>query len=133
MAMTGRCQCGAISYAAQGEPAHHALCHCENCRRSAGAYVIGWALFPRDAVTIEGTPVEYESSPGTTRQFCGTCGTGLFYRNEAVFPGQVDIQSATLDDPGALPPQVRIQMADAPGWMGNMADLPEFARFPGEE
>jgi hypothetical protein len=28
---------------------------------------------------------------GTIRQFCGTCGTGLFYVNEAIFPGQIDI------------------------------------------
>lgn len=129
--VTGGCQCGAIRYAAEGAPVHNALCHCADCRASAGAYVIGWALFPRDAVTITGTPVGYASSQGTTRQFCGTCGTGLFFLNEAQFPGQIDIQSATLDDPDALPPEMRIQTADAPRWMARMADLPAFERFPG--
>lgn len=129
--VTGGCQCGAVRYTATGAPKHHALCHCESCRRSAGAYVIGWALFPREAVAIEGTPVDYASSEGTTRQFCGKCGTGLFYLNETYFPGQVDIQSATFDDPDAIAPQARIQMADAPGWMAGMADLPAFERFPG--
>ncbi len=132
MTHTGRCHCGAISYIAEGEPAHHALCHCTDCRRAAGAPMIGWAMFASDRVTITGTPRTYESSPAIFRQFCGDCGTGLFYLNEAVFPGQIDIQSATLDHPAALPPQARIQMADAPDWIDGVADLPRFERFPGE-
>ena len=105
--------------------------HCSDCRRSAGAPLVGWALFPRDQVTISGEPVSYASSPGTQRQFCGTGGTGLFFIDEDIFPGQVDIQSATLDDPDALPPQIRIQLADAPAWMDDVAGLPRFERFPG--
>ena len=31
------------------------------------------------------------------------CGTGLFYANANVLPGIVDIQSATYDDPEAVP------------------------------
>ena len=131
MTLTGGCQCGAIRYTADGEPTHHTLCHCTDCRLSAGAYVIGWALFRQDAVTIVGEPVDYASSEGAVRRFCGTCGTGLFYINEGMFPGQVDIQSATLDDPDALPPQARIQMADAPGWLEQVAHLRGFARYPG--
>lgn len=128
--VTGRCRCGAIRYTATGVPAHHALCHCNECRKSSGSFVVGWALFASDSVTIDGVPVSYESSPGTIRQFCGTCGTGLFYRNEAIFPGQVDIQTATLDDPDALPAQARIQIADAPRWMAGFGALPAFERFP---
>jgi len=131
MSLTGRCRCGAIRYAAEGEPAHSALCHCADCRRSSGAPMVGWAMFSRECVAIEGTPVTYESSPGTIRQFCGICGTGLFYVNEAVFPGQIDIQSATLDDPEALPPQARIQTAEAPDWFVHFDALPAFERFPG--
>ena len=131
MMVTGGCRCGAVRYEAVGEPAHHALCHCEQCRRSAGAWLIGWALFPRDAVTITGAPVSYNSSGDTERQFCGTCGTGLFYVSESVFPGQIDIQTGSFDDPDAIPPQARIQMADAPRWMAGFADLPAFERYPG--
>ena len=131
MTLTGRCRCGAISYTAEGQPAHHALCHCTDCRRSSGGYMTGWALFPKDKVAITGEAVTYESSPDTYRQFCGRCGTGLFFLSEAIFPGQIDIQSATLDDPDALPPQACIQTADAPGWAAEVAKLPQFARFPG--
>lgn len=131
MSITGGCHCGAIRYTVDGTPEHHELCHCTDCRRCAGAPMVGWALFGQDAVTITGTPASYESSPGTYRQFCGTCGTGLFFFSESVFPGRVDIQSATLDDPEALAPQAHIQMADAPGWAASVHDLPRFARYPG--
>jgi hypothetical protein len=131
VARSGKCLCGAISYTVDGEPAHSALCWCERCRRSAGATPVGWALFPNDAVTITGSPVSYESTPDTYREFCGTCGTGLFFRSEAIFPGQVDIQIATFDDPDAFPPQAHIQVADAPAWIDRHGDLPRFKRFPG--
>ena len=41
MAMTGRCHCGAISYSVEGEAAHHAICHCDDCRRWSGAPMVG--------------------------------------------------------------------------------------------
>ena len=131
MTKAGGCRCGAVTYVVEGEPAHSAMCWCDACRRSAGAPAVVWTLFPREKVRIDGAPVSYESSPGTTRQFCGRCGTGLFYLDERVFPGQIDIQAATFADADAFPPQAHIQVADAPEWMAGMADLPRFDRYPG--
>lgn len=131
MATTGRCHCGATSFSVEGEPAHSALCFCHDCSRASGAPMVGWALFKQDQVTIEGDPVTYASSEHGRRQFCGTCGTGLFYLSEAIFPGQVDIQISTFDDQQAFPPGSRIQIADAPDWVAQVQDLPGFERFPG--
>lgn len=128
--VTGRCQCGAIQYEAQGDPVYSALCHCADCRKSAGAPMVGWALFSQDKVRVTGTPVRYQSSDNVTRQFCGTCGTGLFYTNAVVFPGMIDIQTATLDDPSACAPAVHVQFAEAAPWMAEAHDLPKFARYP---
>lgn len=128
--VTGGCQCGAIRYEATGDPAYSAICHCGDCRVSAGAPMVGWALFPEDMVTISGDPVRYQSSDHATRLFCGTCGSGLFYLNPVVFPGAIDIQTGTLDDPAALPPQAHVQMAEAAPWMAGMLDLPQFDRYP---
>jgi hypothetical protein len=131
MAKSGGCRCGAVRYEAEGEPEHATLCWCEECRRSAGAPTVLWTLFKRDQVRIDGQVRDYESSPGTIRQFCGTCGTGLFYVNETIFPGKIDIQGATFDDPDAIAPQAHIQTADAPRWREAMAQLPQFPRYPG--
>ena len=131
MTLSGRCHCGAVSYEAEGEPEHHALCHCNDCRRSAGAPAVGWIAFKESQVKITGSPVTYSSSEHGRRDFCGACGTGLFYRNEPVLPGIVDIQSATLDDPESNPPGAHIQTAERLGWMSRLNELPEFKRYPG--
>ncbi|QCB42412.1 GFA family protein [Sphingomonas sp. PAMC26645] len=129
--LAGRCHCGAISYVAEGEPEHHALCHCGDCRRSAGAPMVGWIAFRSEQVTIAGDPVTYESSASGRRQFCGRCGTGLFYTNAEYLPGIIDVQSCTLDDPEAVAPGAHIQVADRLAWMANVAALPAFERYPG--
>jgi hypothetical protein len=130
MALKGRCHCGAIVYEVSGEPVYHALCHCTDCRRSSGAPAVAWALFPCDAVTISGEPRVHASSENARRHFCPTCGSGLFYTNESVFPGMLDIQTATLDDPGMLPLQIHVQTAERIGWMESAHSLPQFERYP---
>lgn len=130
MGQTGGCRCGAVRYETEGQPIHSTLCWCDACRGSAGATTVHWTLFARDQVRIEGEPRAYESAPETVRQFCGTCGTGLFYLNDTIFPGQIDIQGATFDNQDAFAPQAHIQVADAPAWRARMTDLPAFERYP---
>jgi hypothetical protein len=132
MAYSGQCQCGAIRYQLTGEPNVVAACHCIDCRRSAGAPMVTWAMFPEEALALtKGEPRTFNSSGTAMRSFCADCGTGLFYRNAAMLPGIVDIQSSTLDDPEALPPVVQIQTAERLHWMTRLHELPEFERFPG--
>ena len=134
MGRSGGCHCGAIRYDVDGEPQHVALCHCSDCRRSAGAPMVSWAAFTADALTVtQGQPITFNSSGAAMRSFCGTCGTGLFYRNADMLPGIVDIQSVTLDDPEALPPDAHIQVAERLDWMDDLDSLTRFERFPGME
>lgn len=132
MTHSGQCRCGAIQYQLSGTPKSVALCHCRDCQRSAGAPVVSWAMFPEAALTVtKGQPKTINSSGTAMRSFCAGCGTGLFYRNAVVLPGIVDVQSATLDDPDALPPAVQIQTAERLGWMPQAHTLPAFERYPG--
>jgi hypothetical protein len=129
--ITGGCHCGAIRYQAAGEPITHALCHCTDCRRHAGAPMVGWTMYPEAAVKVtQGEPKIYESSKDGRRHFCGACGTGLFYVNNAMLPGIVDIQSATYDEPERIPARLHIQVAERIAWMANAHELPKFERFP---
>lgn len=131
MTSAGQCHCGAIRYELSGEPQHHTLCHCTDCRRASGAPLVGWAGYPADALKVtQGEAKAYSSSEHARRHFCGECGTGLFYYNEEILPGTVDVQTATLDDPDAMPPQAQIQTADRIGWMKDAHTLPEFERYP---
>lgn len=129
---SGRCHCGAVAYSFQGGVRHASVCHCEDCRRCAGAAGVAWMAVAADDFAIDrGAPKLYRSSADAERYFCGDCGTGLYYINENVLPGLVDIQIATLDDPAAVAPQIHVQMADALPWEAQLAGLPAFDRFPG--
>ncbi len=128
----GHCLCGAIRYELNGAPLHVALCHCSDCRRSAGAPCVSWAMFQEARLTVTaGQPKTINSSGTAMRSFCPDCGTGLFYRNAVNLPGIVGVQTATLDDPDALAPTLQIQVAERLGWMAHMQELPAFERFPG--
>lgn len=129
--LTGGCHCGAVRYEMPAEVAHHALCHCTDCRKTSGAPAVAWALAPTDQVKITGQTQTYASSEHARRHFCAACGTSLFYTNAVIFPGMIDVQSATLDDPDAIPLQGQIQTAERIGWMGELDRLPSFERYPG--
>lgn len=132
MTLQGGCQCGAVRYEVNGIPQHVALCHCSDCRKSAGAPLVAWAAFAESEFTLlQGDLTIFNSSGNALRSFCPTCGTGIAYRNAEFLPGIVDIQSATLDDPNALPAGAHIQIAERIGWMAEAHSLPEFQRFPG--
>jgi hypothetical protein len=132
--LEGQCHCGAIRYRVEGQPVYHALCHCGDCRRHSGAPMVGWALFRNENFTLlRGEPKIYSSSENGRRHFCAECGSSLFYSNQQIFPNMTDIQSATLDDPAALPAQIHVQVAERIGWMKDVQDLPQFERYPGQD
>lgn len=134
MELTGGCQCGALRYRVTGEPLRSALCHCTDCRKSAGAPMVGWAAFAEADFAIEqGEATTHNSSGASLRSFCPSCGTGVYFRNAELLPGIVDIQTATLDDPDAVPPTVQIQVAERIGWMETAHGLPAFSRWPDPE
>src|SRR3546814_17242832 len=56
---TGGCLCGNVRIVATGLPYRVGLCHCLDCRKHHGALFHAAAIFPEDAVTIEGETCEY--------------------------------------------------------------------------
>jgi hypothetical protein len=131
MRLTGQCHCGNVRYAIDGEPLFHAICHCGDCRRHAGAPMVGWAMFWVSAVrTVMGHPKICASSAHGRRHFCGDCGTGLFYTNAAMLPDMIDVQSATLDTPDLLPAEFHTQTAERIRWTETAHQLPAFERYP---
>jgi hypothetical protein len=132
MKLEGGCQCGAVRYQVEGTPQHAVLCHCADCRKSAGAPVVAWAAYAENEFRVTaGDATTFNSSGAAMRSFCPTCGTGLYYRNAEALPGIVDIQVATLDDPDAVSIFGHIQTAERIGWMENAHELPQFERYPG--
>ena len=132
MTRSGGCQCGTVRYEVEGEPVHNAICHCSDCRASAGAPTVAWLAVNEEQVSLKsGELSTFVGKTGSERQFCPTCGTGLFFRNQQFLPGLVDIQAATLDEADCVVPQAQVQCAERLPWISELNDMPAFERFPG--
>ena len=130
MNVTGGCHCGAIRYEVNGDPMVHTLCHCADCRRHAGAPMVGWTMYARAAVkVVRGQPKIYQSSEHGRRHFCADCGTHLTTRR----PGlpAVILKVGTLDDPALFgTPQMAIYTVDKQAFHHIPDGLPAFERLP---
>ena len=127
----GRCQCGAIRYRADAPVRNLCFCHCESCRRAAGASPVAWATVDHDRfATLTGAICEHASSPRVLRGFCARCGTTLTYRH-AQRAGEIDFTLATLDDPSVLAPSVHIWVQDKLPWVSIDDGLPQYPAVVG--
>lgn len=63
---TGGCLCGNVRIVASGPPYRVGICHCLDCRKHHGALFYASAVFPQDAVTIDGETGDY---PAAARPF----------------------------------------------------------------
>jgi hypothetical protein len=130
--LEGGCYCGAVRYAAEGDIFHRTLCHCADCRRVSGAPALAWFSVARDALRFtHGAPALFRSSGPVTRGFCARCGTPLTYARDDT-PGEIDVTTCSLDDPGAAAPQDHTFTHARLSWMPNCDGLPEYPRLRSE-
>ena len=76
----GSCLCGAVTFEVDGELPPPDACHCTECRKFSGHFLVS-ADVPRHAVTVHGAEnvTWYRSSEKVRRGFCATCGASLFF------------------------------------------------------
>lgn len=121
----GGCLCGALRYAARGEPVDVGYCHCRICQRSTGAPVLAWASFGTDAfVYTKGAPATYRSSPRAGREFCATCGTQIAFREDNA--SRVEFNVGSLDQPDSFAPQYHIWTESRISWFETADELPRY-------
>lgn len=93
--------------------------------------MVGWVGVAATDFRIDsGQPRTWSSNNKAFRYFCANCGTGLYYTNEEVIPGLVDVQIATLDDPTAVSPEIQVQLAERLPWVEHLPQIPGFDRYP---
>ena len=130
---TGHCFCGEIRYRVTGPAKNLCFCHCESCRRAAGAPFIAWGTFDRYKFTLlDGQLTQHRSSPQVTRGFCNTCGTSLTYYHDAR-DEDIDVTLVTLDDSSSLTPEYHIWLADKLPWIKIQDGLPQYARYRADD
>jgi len=93
--LTGGCLCGNLRIVTAGQPYRVGICHCLDCRKHHGALFYAAAVFPQDAVTVEGETAEYAG-----RHFCPSCGSSVFSR----LADEIEVHLGALDAPDQLTP-----------------------------
>jgi hypothetical protein len=104
----GGCLCGDVRIEASGQPYRVGLCHCLDCRKHHGALFYAAAIFPADAVSIQGETTEFAG-----RHFCPRCGSSVFAR----FADEVEVHLGTLDAPDQLAPTYECWVVRREGWL----------------
>lgn len=128
--LEGGCFCGAIRFRITGPFTNQCLCHCESCRRAAGAPFVAWCTVSRENFDVHhGELTVYRSSKGVQRGFCKQCGTSITYSNEAR-NREIDVALAALDDPEALQPKFQIFVNNRLDWIDTNKELPQYDTLP---
>lgn len=105
---TGGCVCGNVRIVATGRPYRVGLCHCLKCRKFHGALFHASAIFPQDAVTVEGETRGYDG-----RFFCPDCGSPVFGRSG----DETEINLGALDAPDQFMPTYELWTVRREGWL----------------
>ena len=105
---TGGCLCGEVRVVASGPPSRVGLCHCLDCRKHHGALFHASAIFPQDAVTVDGVTAEYAG-----RHFCPRCGSSVFGRTGP----EVEVNLGSLDAPNRLVPTYELWTVRRESWL----------------
>ena len=106
--LPGGCLCGDVRLVASGRPYRVGLCHCLDCRKHHGAVVAAMAIYPEDAVRIEGDTRDYEG-----RAFCPRCGSSVFARSG----DEVEVHLGTFDEPGRFAPTYESWVVRREPWL----------------
>ena len=106
--LTGGCLCGDVRIRASGEPYRVGLCHCLDCRKHHGALFAATAIFPEDAVTVEGETRAYQG-----RHFCPRCGSSVFARSG----DEIEVHLGALDAPNQLKPTYELWTVRRESWL----------------
>jgi len=125
MTHEGGCMCGAVRFRCEGEPLNVRICHCRSCQKAMSSPFFARALFPHEALSVEGETARYASSEALDRVFCGTCGTRLFaWRRNGTAAG---VALATFDDRNAFAPTAHIWVSEKMDWVKLDDGLPQYS------
>lgn len=128
--LTGGCLCGAVRFEIDGALRHITHCHCSMCRKAHGAAFATYARLGRRRFRlVSGGDAlrRFVSSEHVTREFCGRCGSPLFWSSDEE-PDVVGVALGTVDgDPGGRP-EAHIHERDRACWVDIADTLPRFAQ-----
>ena len=99
---------GEVRLLASGRPYRVGLCHCMDCRKHHGALFHASAVFPRDAVVVQGETRDYAG-----RHFCPRCGSSVF----GCSGDEIEVNLGSLDGPDQLRPTYELWTIRREAWL----------------
>ncbi len=111
--LEGGCACGATRYALSRPPMIVHACHCRDCQRMTGSALAINVWVERASVDHrEGALATYEHHGGSGAlnivSACEACGTHLWSKYCVGPSDSLWVRGGSLDDPGAVTPDVHI-------------------------
>ncbi len=106
--VSGGCLCGKVRFVASGRPYRVGICHCLECRKHHGTLFHASAIFPQDAVVIDGEVRDYKG-----RFFCPECGSSVFSRSG----DEVEVNLGALDEIDQFRPTYELWTTRREGWL----------------
>ncbi|MCU7239023.1 MULTISPECIES: GFA family protein [Pseudomonas] len=128
-AYQGSCLCAAVSYELLTPPKAVSHCHCSQCRKGHGAAFGSYGSVPRSALRVlrgADSIKAYASSQTVLREFCGACGSTLFWsRSKGEFADWISIALGTLDTPFQPRKQKHVYIDSAVPWYTHSSNCTE--------
>lgn len=130
---TGRCVCGSVRVAINGEAIATRQCWCRQCQHIAAGGATNNAIFHGEDVRIAGILAHSTwpaaSGNALTHYFCPSCGTQIYAQTSAR-PHLKTVRLGIIDAPHDLAPQAIIWIDEAPAWAQFDSDLDQWPRQP---
>lgn len=130
--ITGRCECGRVTYAVDGEITDFSHCHCSQCRRLHGAAFASFGGVARDKFRyLSGEEVLgiYASSDTSDRVSCSVCSSQILvdYKPE---PDVLYITMGTVDGSPTCPTPYHQFVGSKASWYEICDDLARHDTWP---
>ena len=121
---TGRCLCGSVTFEYDGEELWRGHCHCESCRRQTASPVTTFMGVANGTWQWTGfQPKLYNSSEGTRRYFCASCGSPVAFQADRL-PGEIHFYASLLDNHNEFQPDRHYHWHERVSWLHVDDELP---------
>ena len=130
---TGKCGCGEIKLAFEGDPMKAVFCYCTDCQSDTGSDKWFGLWVANDNLEFtEGEPRTFTRSGSSGmpvhKKFCGTCGTTMGI--DVVAGGFYSVAASLLDQKNEFSPTMAIYTASAVDWAVYPEGVPKYDTFP---
>ena len=118
--ISGKCQCGQITYEINKDPLFVGVCHCKECQKLSASAFSMTMLLSHDAINFKGELKIWErpTDSGNINRafFCSNCGNRIYHINPE-HPDVIKLKPGTLDSTSWLQPQAHFWVSQKQHWV----------------